>query len=193
MEKAKLGQLLLKANLLSDAQLKKAIDMQKVLGGKLGSIIVKLGFITDDDLTRFLAKQERLPIADLSSLVIPKDLVRKVPKELIEKHQIVPIHFKNGVLTLAMSDPTDFEAIEEVQFIANCRVEVAMASRAHLTRTISELFYDNGNAAPAGEKESSDAGSLEIDADMEKALIPLLIEKGIITQEELRKKSRENK
>ncbi len=189
MEKAKLGQLLLKSNLLSDAQLKKAIDMQKVLGGKLGSIIVKLGFISDDDLTKFLAKQERLPIADLSNLVIPKDLVKRVPKEVIEKHQVVPIHYKNGVLSLAMSDPTDFEAIEEVQFIANCRVEVAMASRAHLTRVISELFYES----KAQEKGAKDAGdeskTVEIDEAMEKALIPLLVEKGIITYEELRKKS----
>ncbi len=189
MEKAKLGQLLLKANLLSDAQLKKAIDMQKVLGGKLGSIIVKLGFISDDDLTKFLAKQERLPIADLSSLVIPVELVRKVPKEVIEKHQIVPIHFKNGVLTLAMSDPTDFEAIEEVQFIANCRIEVAMASRAHLTRVISELFYGDHKPSPEQERETAPAETHEIDEAMQKALIPLLIEKGIITFEELKKKS----
>jgi len=163
--------------------------MQKMLGGKLGSIIVKLGFISDDDLTKFLAKQEHLPIADLSSLVIPEDLMKRLPREVIEKHQVIPIHFANGILSLAMSDPTDFEAIEEVQFIGNCRVEVVMASRAQLTRTINDVFYD---MKPAKAPESAPKSKAhDVDEAMAEALIPLLIDKGVITFEELRKKADE--
>jgi type IV pilus assembly protein PilB len=191
MEKAKLGQMLLKANLISEAQLKKAVDMQKILGGKLGSIIVKLGFISDEDLTKFLAKQERLPIADLQNLIVPEDLVKRIPKEVVEKHQVLPIHSKGGVLTLAMADPTDFEAIEEVQFLANCRVEVAMSSRAQLNKAISEIFYETKAPGAASDGGAEEPEKVVIDDAMMRALIPLLIDKGIISLEELRGKAEE--
>jgi hypothetical protein len=88
-----------------------------------------------------------------------------------------------------MSDPTDFEAIEEVQFIGNCRVEVVMASRAQLTRTINDVFYD---IKPAKSQESAPKSKTpDVDEAMAQALIPLLIDKGVITFEELRKKADE--
>ncbi len=193
MRKGKLGQMLVGAKLITDDQLKKAIDMQKILGGKLGTIIVKLGFVSDEELTKFLAKQENLPLTDLSSIVIPKALATKIPREVLKNHQVVPVHFKDGVLTLAMSDPTDFEAIDEIQFLAGCRVEITMASRAQVGRALSELFYEEDEKPPPGTAPETPKPAAEkdvaetIEPGMEKALIPLLVEKGIITLEELRK------
>lgn len=189
MRKGKLGQMLAEAKRISPDQLQKASDMQKILGGKLGTIIVKLGFISDEELTKFLAKQESLPIADLSQLVLPEGLVQRVPKDVLVKHQVIPIRAKGDLLTLAVSDPTDYEAIEEVQWLANCRVEMAMASRAQIAKALNDLFYRE-ETPPAQEGGLEERGedpeaAPEVGPALEKALIPLLLEKGIITLEEL--------
>ena len=192
MQKGKLGQMLVDAKLIPEDQLKKAVDMQKILGGKLGAIIVKLGFVSDGELTKFLAKKENLPITDLTNSVIPKTLVESIPRDVLEKHQVVPVQSKGDVVTLAISDPTDFQAIEDVQFLGNCRVEVTLASRAQIAKALNDLFYREG--AGAGEKASEGPTPEEapqIGPEDEKALIPLLLEKGIITLEELREKARE--
>lgn len=197
MRKGKLGQMLIDAELISKDQLKKAVDMQKILGGKLASIIVKLGFVTDEALTKFLAKKENLPITDLTQLVVPQALVEQLPQEVLEKHQVVPVASKGDVLTLAMSDPTDFEAVEEVQWLSNSRVEITMASRAQVAKCLNDLFYGGKGAAapePADEAptEAEDPGKAEtIEPGLEKALIPLLVDKGIITLDELRAKAQD--
>ena len=189
--------MLVKAKLISPDQLKKAVDMQKILGGKLGAIIVKLGFISDEGLTRFLAKQENLPITDLSKHKISKELAQSLPREVLEKHQVIPIQSKGGILKLAISDPTDFEAIEEVQFLTNCQVDITMASRAQIARELTRLFYgDEGVGAEEADTETvpetaAPAQKQVIEPGWEKALIPLLIDKGIITAEELKEKAQE--
>jgi type IV pilus assembly protein PilB len=194
MRKGKLGELLVQAKRVSDDQLKKAVDMQRILGGKLGTVIVKLGFITDEDLTRFLAKQENLPIADLDQIVIPANLVQSLPREVLERHQVMPIRSKDGVLTLAMSDPTDFEAIDEIQFLAGCTIDITMASRAQITRCLQQ-FYEEGQKPAGKAAEASKAPpkgkAKAVEPGLEKALIPLLLDKGIITLDELRDKARD--
>ncbi|MHC5036672.1 MAG: GspE/PulE/PilB domain-containing protein [Planctomycetota bacterium] len=187
--------MLVEAKLIDDAQLKKAEDMQKILGGKLGTIIVKLGFITDEALTKFLAKQENLTITDLTQIVIPRALVESIPRDILEKHQAVPVQTKGEILTLAVSDPTDFDAIEEIEFLTNRRVEITLASRAQVAKSLNEFFYGEGEAppreVPEKKKEPVDSPVTPptIGPGLEKALIPLLVEKGIITLEELQKKA----
>ena len=195
MDRANIGQQLLRAKLLTDAQLKQAEGMRKQVGGNLGSIIVKLGLLTDDQLTRFISEQERLPVVDLSTQVIPKSLVKRVPKEVLERHQVIPVHMDHDVLTLAMADPTDFEAIEEIQFLTNCRVHVALASRAAIAKALNHFRTDEERAREDLIKELDQPATrqapLEVSPGLEQALIPLLIAKGVITEEELRKKARE--
>ena len=72
--------------------------------GKLPAVIVKLGFITDDQVTQFIARRQNLRIAELDKVVLPQNLIKKVPRELIEKHTCIPIAFRDGMLTLAVAD-----------------------------------------------------------------------------------------
>ncbi|MCU0723828.1 MAG: hypothetical protein MUC63_09485 [Planctomycetes bacterium] len=190
MRKGKLGELLVQAKRVSDDQLKKAVDMQRILGGKLGTVIVKLGFISDEDLTRFLAKQENLPIVDLNKIVIPANLVNRVPRDVLERHQVIPIQAKEGVLTLAVSDPTDFEAIDEIQFLAGCTIDIAMASRAQIAKALQQ-FYEEGGKPPAKPAETPKTKAKAFEPGLEKALLPLLLDKGIVTLDELKEKARE--
>jgi len=196
-EKVQLGQMLQESGLLTPEQLKMAMDFQKSVGGKLGAIIVKLGFIEDQTLTNFIARQQSIPVVNLDELVIPETLFKKIPKKLIDKHHVVPIRFHDGVLTVATSDPYDYEAMEEIQLAVDSRVDLVLAARTQLTRTISEMANRPPTPAPVREKskdqllkelESGEKASKEA---LHGALIPLLIAKGIITQDELVRKAKE--
>ncbi len=201
-ERHRLGAMLLEAHLLSEEQLKMSMDFQKEVGGKLGAIIVKLGFLEDSTLTNFLAKQQGLDKVNLSELVLPEILVKRVPQKLIERHHILPIHFAENVLTLATSDPFDYEAIEEVQLsMPDVKIEMKLAPRSQILRSISELFHADPEDVPVKEKSKEDL-LRELDSEgkaqdriasvqLRDALIPLLIEKGVITRDELAQKARD--
>ncbi len=187
-EKTRLGRLLVEARLLTQEQLKMAIDFQKTVGGKLGAIIVKLGFIEDGTLIQFIAKQQGLKVVNLEEMVIPENLVKRVPRKLIDRHHILPIHYHNGVLTIATSDPYDFEAIEEVQMAQDAKVEIQLAPRSAIHKAMAELFdRDSAPAKPAAPPEAPKPDRHQL----HDALIPLLIQKGVITEDELVKKARE--
>jgi type IV pilus assembly protein PilB len=202
----KLGRLLVEAKMITDEQLKKAVDFQKVVGGKLPAVIVKLGFITDDQITQFIAKRQNLRIAELDKVVLPENLIKRVPRELIEKHTCVPVAFRDGTLTLAIADPTDIEALEEIQLATDYRIEVALASRGALTKAINQFFYAEKPVEEKSKdqllkeleesplpKEIDDRASREgiSRAQLQRALVRLLIEKRIISEDELIKKAKE--
>jgi hypothetical protein len=197
-ERERLGKLLVDKKLLTEEQLKMAIDFQKSVGGKLGAIIVKLGFIEDATLIHFIADQMNLPVVNLDELVLPENLVKRIPRKLIEKHHVIPIHYKDGQLTVATSDPYDFEAIEELQLAQDARIEINLSSRTQILKCIGQLFYREEEPAPVKEK-SKDELLKELEHRPEKlskaqqleALVPLLVEKGVITYDELSKKAKE--
>src|SRR5438105_3732598 len=195
-EKIRLGKMLVESNLLTEEQLKMAMDFQKSVGGKLGAIITKLGFIEDQTLTNFIARQQGIPVVNLDELVVPENLVKKIPKKLIEKHHVVPTRHHDGVLTVATSDPFDYEALEEIQLAVDQRVEMVLAPRSQILRTIHEVLYREP-VAPVKEKSKDqllrdlDAGDKISKESLHDALIPLLIAKGVITQDELVRKAKE--
>jgi type IV pilus assembly protein PilB len=189
--------MLVESHLLTPEQLRMAMDFQKSVGGKLGAIIVKLGFIEDQTLTNFIARQQGIPVVNLDELVVPENLVRKIPKKLIEKHHVVPTRHHDGVLTVATSDPFDYEALEEIQLALDERVEMVLAPRSQILRTIHDVLYREPVAPPVKEKSKDqllkdlDAGGQVAKVSLHDALIPLLIAKGLITQDELVRKAKE--
>lgn len=197
-EKVQLGQMLQESGLVSPEQLKMAMDFQKSVGGKLGAIIVKLGFIEDATLTNFIARQQGIPVVNLEELVIPENLFKKIPRKLIDKHHVVPIRFHDGVLTVATSDPYDYEAMEEIQLAVDQRVDLVLAARSQITRAITDVSSKPATPPPVKEK-SKDQLLKDLDQGADKmskeslhaALIPLLIAKGVITQDELVRKAKE--
>jgi type IV pilus assembly protein PilB len=140
LERLKLGELLLKRKLITKEQLQSAIEYQRTLGGKLGQIVVKLGYISDDALTRELARSYNMGVTDLANQVLPMDLLKAVPKEIIQKHEIVPVHATQAVITIAMADPTDYEALDELQFVTGKKIEVTIATRDSIKRAIAEFL-----------------------------------------------------
>jgi type IV pilus assembly protein PilB len=202
----KLGRLLVDAKMLNEEQLKKALDFQKAVGGKLPAILVKLGYVTDEQVTNFIARKQNLRIAELDKLVLPENLIKRVPRELIEKHTCLPVGYRDGVLSLAVTDPTDIEALEEIQLATDYKIEVALASRAAITKAINFFFYSEKPVEEKSKeqllkeleesplpKEIDDRANREgiSRAQLQRALVRLLIEKRIISEDELIKKAKE--
>ena len=203
-DKARLGRLLVESSVITEEQLRMATDFQKSVGGNLGAIVVKLGFIEDHRLIQFIAKDQGLPVITLNDIVLPHNLVRRLPRKLIEKHQVLPIHYKDHVLTVATADPYDYEAIEEIQLAQDAKIEINLAPRSAIQKCISELFHPESAAAHEEARTESDGGAHRDNPItshrhlpkvsklyLHEALIPLLIQKGVISEEELIRKARE--
>lgn len=172
-EKVKLGEMLLKKKLITKEQLDTAIEYQKSLGGKIGSIIVKLGYMSDEALTREIARHYNMEVTDLANMILPVNLLKAVPKDIIEKHHLIPIHVTNKVLTVCMSDPTDYEALDELQFVTGKKIETTLATRDSIKRAIAEFLGElekeeeragikkaGGKPASAGRLRPASKGSL---------------------------------
>lgn len=140
----KLGRLLVGAHLLTDEQLEKALLAQKKEGGRLGSIIVKLGYLNEEHLLRFLSQKYSIPAIDLNKCEIDPSIVKLVPQEVVQKHQVIPVKRSGSTLSLAMVDPTDVLAIDDIKFMTGYDIEPMVASEASIITAINR-FYDSAH------------------------------------------------
>ncbi len=151
---SKLGEMLVKAQLITEPQLEEAMKIQRRDGGKLGSIVVRQGFCSDQDIVSFLGMQYGVPAADLDQWPpIDAAVVALVPAELAHKHKVLPLQRSGNVLTLAMSDPTDIFAMDDVRFHTGYNVDPVVSSEMGLMRAI-EKYYGGSSALKLREEGS---------------------------------------
>ena len=143
---SRLGELLLKRQLISQDQLVKAITEQQQQGGVLASHLVRLGLVTDDQLAAQLQKEYRLPIVDPMNLEIPPEILHLINIQICTKSLILPISLSGSTLTIAMADPSNLLAVNEVKFLTGYDVKVVLAPVSVLRKAI-DRFYDPGSAA----------------------------------------------
>ncbi|GMV81863.1 MAG: pilus biosynthesis protein TapB [Planctomycetota bacterium] len=139
-ERRPIGQILIEMGVLDEQQLEQGLAAQNEKGGVLGQILVELGFISKEDVLQALAVQHQMPVVNLSELEIPTEVVKMVSVDMAQMYQIVPIDFADGVLTVAMADPRNVNALDDLRFILNCGVQGAVASEDQITSTIERLF-----------------------------------------------------
>jgi type IV pilus assembly protein PilB len=138
---SRLGEVLQKRGDLTPDQLGKALEQQKEHGGALSTHLVKLGFVTEEKLLSYLEREYRLPVVDPLSLDIPREVLGIVPQALVLKHHLVPTSLVRSTLTLAMADPSNLMAINEVKFLTGYDVKVAVAAPTVIQHSI-ERYYD---------------------------------------------------
>ncbi len=136
----KLGELLVAANLITPEQLKQALDLQRREGGRIGSKLIKLGFVTEDKIVSFLSKQYGVPAINLAEYKIDPNIIKLIPKDLAQKHLIIPVTRVGPNLTIAMADPTNVFAIDDVKFVTGYNVEVVVASESAIIEGISKYY-----------------------------------------------------
>jgi type IV pilus assembly protein PilB len=142
---AKLGELLVHNRLISEDQLKKAIELQRKENGRLGSNLVKLGFVSEEELISFLSRQYGVPAINLSDYNIDDSVTKFIPQEVSQKYQIIPVARVGATLTIAMVDPSNVFAIDDVKFMTGYNVEPVVAAESAIREAISE-HYGNSDA-----------------------------------------------
>ena len=143
MSTSRLGDLLQRRGDLSAEQLAQALEQQREHQGALASHLVKMGFIEEESLLSILQREYRLPVVDPLSLDIPKDVLAVVPQTLVLKHHLVPTSLVRQTLTLAMADPSNLMAINEVKFITGYDVKVAVAAASAVQAAIEKYYSEN--------------------------------------------------
>jgi type IV pilus assembly protein PilB len=137
----RIGNLLLRENLISKEQLVRALEEQKLSGGRLGYNITKLGFLKEDELIAFLSKQYGVPSISLAEFEIDPAVIKLVPEDVATKHQIIPINRAGSTLIIAMADPSNIFAVDDIKFLTGYNVEVVVASEAAIREAIDK-YYD---------------------------------------------------
>ncbi|MGI5863558.1 MAG: ATPase, T2SS/T4P/T4SS family, partial [Myxococcales bacterium] len=159
---SRLGELLVRENLISMAQLKKAQDEQAKSGGRIGYALIKTGAIEESKLTDFLSKQYGVPAINLKDFDIDPEIIKLVPKEVCEKHLIIPVNRAGASLIIAMSDPSNIFAMDDIKFLTGYNIETVVASEMAI-RDAVERYY-----APKGPSLEEIVGDFD-DADVEVA------------------------
>ena len=138
----RLGDMLVKAALITREQLNQALQQQQTAGGRIGSNLVKLGFISEDDITSFLSRQYGVPSINLSHFEIDAIVIKLIPSEIAQKHQVIPINRTGNVLTVAMADPSNIFAIDDIKFMTGFKVEPVVAAETSIKNAINK-YYDS--------------------------------------------------
>jgi type IV pilus assembly protein PilB len=142
---SRLGDLLQRRGDLTADQLAKALTAQRDHGGALASHLVKLGFVTEEQLLSYLEREYRLPIVDPLSLDIPKEVLNVVPQTLVQKHHLIPTNLNRSTLTVAMADPSNLIAINEIKFLTGYDVKITVGAPAAIQQAIERYYEGNSN------------------------------------------------
>ncbi len=219
--KKRIGAMLIEAGLIDELQLSSALGEQKQWGGRLGSILLKMGFVDEKTIASVLEKQIGQDCIPLEGREIPPEALKKVKIDLAKKYGIIPLDFAKGILTVAMSDPSDLKTIDELGFILGVKIKPLLALESGIKNAIARHYegITHEGKAYKGSIEDSSWG-IELIRDrtetlnpplpeaalvkerpaekkditpkmMVEAIVAILIEKGLITKEELLKKIRE--
>ncbi len=153
----RIGELLLKEKRISAEQLQQALNHQKANGGKLGYNLVQMGFVKDDEITALLSKQYGVPSINLTQFEIDLGVIKLIPAETAHKYQIVPLSRAGATLTIAMTDPTNVFAMDDIKFMTGYNVEPVVASETAVLDAITKYYPANApkTAAAKVTKEKS--------------------------------------
>ncbi len=146
----RIGELLLKEKRITPEQLQEALNYQKANGGKLGFNLVKLGFVKDEELTALLSKQYGVPSINLTQFEIDPAVIKLIPSETAQKYQIIPLSRTGATLTIAMTDPTNVFAMDDIKFMTGYNVEPVVASETAVGEAIARYYALSRLAAASG-------------------------------------------
>jgi type IV pilus assembly protein PilB len=136
----RIGELLLKEKRITPAQLQEALNAQKTNGGKLGYNLVNLGFVKDEEITQLLSKQYGVPSINLAQFEVDTAVIKLVPADTAHKYQIVPLSRSGATLTIAMTDPTNVFAMDDIKFMTGYNVEPVVASETAVMEAIQKYY-----------------------------------------------------
>ena len=169
MAGTRLGDLMVKEKLITPEQLAQALEHQKKNGGRLGSCLIKLGFVSDEDVTTFLSRQYGVPSINLAFFEVDSEVIKLVPEDTARRYEIVPLSRVGSSLTIAMVDPTNVFAMDDIKFMTGFNVEPVVASESAIREAIERFYAKAQGDALAKVMEEFEEGEdvLELEATPE--------------------------
>jgi type IV pilus assembly protein PilB len=143
--KDRIGEMLLRAGMIDEEKLEQALEYQRNQGGKVCGALVKLNHLNEDDLLEFLARQLGLPTVALDEIDVDPDAVKAMPSEMAQKYLAIPYSRVDSTLHVAMSDPTDLNAMDDIKFRTGLAVEVSISTESQIRKAL-DTYYDTGMA-----------------------------------------------
>jgi len=137
---AKLGEILVRENLISPQHLREALDYQREHGGRLGYNLAKLGLVSDDMITAVLSRQYGIPSVNLELFQIDEHVLQLIPQEVAQKYSVLPLSRVGASLTLAMVDPTNVFAMDDIKFMTGLNVEPVVVAEASIQQAIAKYY-----------------------------------------------------
>lgn len=192
----KLGEMLLQAELIDQFQLESALSYHRNVGGRIGSALVKLGYISEETILDFLDRQSRFPRVDLHTLNVPRAVLTMIPAPKLYKCMVFPVELRKEnagkALVVAMTDPTNLFLIDDLQFMAGCRVIPVVAAKVDIMSALNRYFPGGKpvtvlTSSASGESDLNHHPVLPSSEDRLDRLIAQLQAKGILTQQEVNK------
>lgn len=176
-----IGVILEERGLISHEQLDAAIDEQRRSGERLDRVLVRLGFVSADDVLCALGDQFHLPVVDLATTAVAQDVLNTLPAQLVYKQHCVPIERENGTLTIATSDPFELTALDELRLLTGCAIELVLADEQEIHKFIRSHYGVGGDTLDAmnaekgaGEIEGAGDAADEIEQAQEASVIKLV-------------------
>lgn len=183
MDEKNLKQRLVQESLLSEAQLQTALEYQESIGGKITEIIIKLGFVSEAELNQLIARCEHMHTVELAGRTIDEELMAKISRKVIEQHEVLPFRQSDNTILLATSEPMDFAAVEEIQFLTNCVIETALARRSQIRELIARFYATHPAIDPAPEESQEQVAQRLLDQIADPtvaALARTLVRNGVV-------------
>ncbi|HVA72437.1 MAG TPA: type IV-A pilus assembly ATPase PilB [Candidatus Limnocylindrales bacterium] len=171
---SRLGEILVRDSLISSDQLKQALAYQKKEGGRLGTCLVKMGLVSDEDITAVLSRQYGVPSINLKFYEVDASVIKLIPQETAVRYQIVPLSRVGSTLTIAMTDPTNVFAMDDIKFMTGFNVEPVVASESAISEAIGKFYgaaesveeLDKVMKDLAGDDEALELAQEEADMDL---------------------------
>ncbi|MFB3850354.1 MAG: type IV-A pilus assembly ATPase PilB [Acidobacteriota bacterium] len=167
----RIGELLLKSGLINEQQLQEALKLQKTNGGKLGFNLVKLGYVKEEDITSLLSEQYGVPAIHLEHFDIEDEVLKLIPPDIAQKFLLIPIERTGATLTVAMADPSNIFAIDQIRFLTSYTIEPVVASEASIRSAIDKYYGGSKDMQLKDVMEEiekvNEEAELEIDLDEE--------------------------
>ncbi|MBF0344458.1 MAG: type IV-A pilus assembly ATPase PilB [Nitrospirae bacterium] len=174
-----LGELLVQNGIVTAKHVEEAFNVSKKEGKRLGSVLVKMGYVKEETLADFFSKQYKVPIIDLSKYQVDTELMKKVPFERAKRNVLIPITMEGDALRIAIADPTNNPAIEDVKFITRMKIAVHVATESSIMRAIEQYYpkTEQQKAAPvvAKSQEKTTLDMSEIDKLIKKTTSNLTV------------------
>lgn len=169
-ERKRLGEILIAGGVISPKHLEEALAMQKSLGLRLGEVLIKQGLVTEEDILRTMQSQLGLPSIDLNRVVVPEQILKLLPESVVRKYTVLPVEMSNAQLLVAMSDPTDYFAIDDLRLASGMMIKPCLAKKGDILRAI-DRFYGRSGAEKAARDYAKQSGVVPVAAASQAALL----------------------